>query len=101
MELRQLDYFVHVAELGSGPLVLLGLLISMRALSKYWTVRTPPMAPAKGSVRLSPGPGPHSQEREASPRKTGRSVRDHTLSKRVFENEESSAAGEAGEAGER
>src|SRR5689334_11887256 len=50
----------------------------MRALSKYCTVRLPPGAPANGSWRISPGCGPHNQERATALCATGASLRVQT-----------------------
>src|SRR5690349_18570561 len=48
-----------------------GLLISMRLLSKYWTMRWPPGAFLYDSVVAPPGMGPQYQERLAWPAATG------------------------------
>src|SRR4051812_38649060 len=59
---------------GSPP----GFVTSMRALSKYCTVRWPPGAWANGSLRISSGVGPQVQDRVASLSATGQSARDQT-----------------------
>src|SRR5439155_5899207 len=51
----------------------------MRPLSKYWTRWELPGRPAKGSVRLVPGAGPHTQPRSMAVAATGPSVRSHAV----------------------